>query len=671
MQSSHEVLIGGEELWHSDKNTGAVKDPEIMSRKVRSTKDTLINNDFTEYKLLEESDGSVSVRIRDRTSGLHLLRFFAFLVLTIAAATAVSVIFQVTLHRVNTETRLTSIPLFFYGSLQESLMEKEPNDYTARVRIRESYALLPNLTVKQTQIHGISFIQDIVLLPDEILFLVRLPSANSKLVSHKLSLSCSFLPEINTPVNGIDYLQFGSSTQPRAAVRCQPPPPDTHWSATSVALVGTSNYSSHLPEIIAAKLGYIEHSSPIKWDYMVYESFSTDRDIVLFAKGINHRQGLNVEPRYLRCIFNNTIETMVTLSAQEIFRCEHPNEPVRYHLIASKITLAIRGKSIPSVAYYEIPPTYDLNKTSQDDAQITKLCACTMVFNVAKYIREWVIYNSHLGVQHFFLYDNNSEDNLEETLAGLFSEKYKINRLPWPWAKTQESGFSHCALMAKDKCQWMMYTDVDEFVFSPSWLNQLKPKANLEYPLMNTTSRTALWQLVTKLSTGRKPGAAMTGQISLRCRNFGPSGLHEHPEKGVTQGYTCRERQEKRYKSILLLEAASPSLLNVIHRFQLTKGYRTAYLNASKAVINHYKYQAWSEFKAKFRRRVSAYVVDWKESRNPRSQDRTPGLGNRAIKPHGWENMFCQVNDTALKEYANRVFSLNDEEEAGSNLVWQ
>ena len=30
--------------------------------------------------------------------------------------------------------------------------------------------------------------------------------------------------------------------------------------------------------------------------------------------------------------------------------------------------------------------------------------------------------------------------------------------------------------------------------------------------------------------------------------------------------------------------------------------------------------------------------------------------------------MFCEENDTALKEYAGRVFSLSDEEEAGPNL---
>lgn len=651
-----------------------------MSRKRRSTsKESLISNGFTDYKLLWASNGSVLARIGNRNSGFLLL-LLVFLVFFIAGSTISDLIFQVKLYRVKTETWSRNVSLFQYGTLQESLMEKE----VQTARFTKSYTLQESITEKElqtarftksypllltNQTNRSSFIQDIVFLPDQVLFLVRLPSANSNLISHKSSLSCSFSQEIHTPMNGIQYLQFGYSTQPRAAVRCQAAPPVTHWSATSIALVGTANYSSDLPEIITGKLGYFDHSSLIKWDYMVYESLATERDIVVFSKGLNNRQGLNIEPKYLRCLFNNTIETMVTLSAQEVFRCEQPNESVRYDLIASKITLRIHGKSIPSAAYYEIPPSHHSSKSSSEDiAQKMKiLCACTMVFNVAKYIREWVIYHSHLGVEHFFLYDNNSEDNLEETVEELLSENYKVSRHPWPWTKTQESGFSHCALMAKDKCQWMMFTDVDEFVFYPSWLKQLKANANIGYPLKNTASKAALRQLVIKLS---KPGAAMTGQISFTCRNFGPSGLHEHPQRGVTQGYTCREKKLKRYKSILLLEAASPSLLNVIHRFQLKKGYRTVYVKAQRAVINHYKYQAWSEFKAKFRRRVSAYVVDWKESRNVVSQDRAPGLGNRAIKPHGWENMFCQVNDSALKEFTGRVFSLNDKE-AGSKLQWQ
>jgi hypothetical protein len=159
-------------------------------------------------------------------------------------------------------------------------------------------------------------------------------------------------------------------------------------------------------------------------------------------------------------------------------------------------------------------------------------------------------------------------------------------------------------------------------------------------------------------STSSSSGSPIIGQVSINCRNFGPSYLKSHPPQGVTQGYTCRQNFELRHKSIVLLDALSPSLLNAIHHFKLKSGYKTIRLASSEAVINHYKYQAWSEFKVKFRRRVSAYVADWKESKNPSSQDRAPGLGNEAIEPAGWESMFCQVNDTALREFTNRVFTV-------------
>ena len=47
---------------------------------------------------------------------------------------------------------------------------------------------------------------------------------------------------------------------------------------------------------------------------MVYESFSTERDIVLFAKGMINRQWLNLEAKYVGCIFNNTINYYVLQS---------------------------------------------------------------------------------------------------------------------------------------------------------------------------------------------------------------------------------------------------------------------------------------------------------------------------------------------------------------------
>eukprot|EP01018_Ginkgo_biloba_P004861 Gb_33001 [translate_table: standard] len=589
-----------------------------------------------------------------------------------------------TLDTVIVETRLR-VPLFLHGS--QKGLASELNLFQRQPRFTEKYAQLQlqtNLHSEGISIQEISFLQDVVLLPEEALFLVRLPSAESKVNLHKSSLRCSFSDKISTRVNGIDYLlQSSQESQGRAAVRCQTPPEGTQWSARQVALYDTT-YNS-----VTAKSS-IDYSQPIQWDFLVYESFVTDIDVILFAKGINHKQGLNVAAQSLRCVFNHSIETSVTTSAQEVFRCEHPHEQIRSDLVGSKISLLIHGKTIPSVAYYELPSSSnhgflhvnslisEKNPVNTTEKQVN-LCACTMVFNVGKYVREWVIYNSHLGVEHFFLYDNNSEDSLEETLGGL--SEYNVTRYPWPWTKAQESGFSHCALMAKDKCKWMMYTDVDEFAFSPSWLKILKANGNghqdniLEYNREITSKSLKL--LVMNLSSyiqapslKLKQETANVGQLSLRCRNFGPSGLHEHPQSGVTQGYICRQKQEQRHKSILLLDALSSSLLNVIHHFQLKPGYKTLYVNSSKAVINHYKYQVWTEFKTKFRRRVSAYVVDWKESRNLASRDRTPGLGYRAVKPHRWEKMFCEVKDIALREFTMRVFSLYDET-GSSKMQWQ
>ena len=90
--------------------------------------------------------------------------------------------FGVTIYRFKTNTWFKNIPLYLYESLQESLIEKEPNKYykPQAARFTMSYAVLLS---KQT--HEIYFIQDIVYLVDEIFLLVFLPSTNSKLISHR------------------------------------------------------------------------------------------------------------------------------------------------------------------------------------------------------------------------------------------------------------------------------------------------------------------------------------------------------------------------------------------------------------------------------------------------------------------------------------------------------
>ncbi|KAJ4962187.1 hypothetical protein NE237_022126 [Protea cynaroides] len=319
-----------------------------------------------------------------------------------------------------------------------------------------------------------------------------------------------------------------------------------------------------------------------------------------------------------------------------------------------KISLQLQEKLVvPSVAYYS-PPVKSL-KTAASEEGKSLLCACTMVYNVAKFLKEWIIYHSKIGVDKFFLYDNGSDDGLQKVISELLHESYNVTTLFWPWPKTQEAGFSHCAIHARDSCTWMMYIDVDEFIFSPSWLDSPNPSTNMLRSLVLNSSR----------SNTSRP----IGQIGIRCLEFGPSNQSSNPVQGVTQGYTCRTKVEQRHKSIVLLDAIDDSLVNVIHHFRLKEGYRGKQIPREGAVVNHYKYQAWSEFKTKFRRRVSAYVADWTEEVNQNSKDRTPGLGVVAVEPKGWANKFCEVNDTRLKSVTQRWFGFDSR--TGFKITWQ
>ncbi|XP_052189521.1 glycosyltransferase family 92 protein Os08g0121900-like [Diospyros lotus] len=396
----------------------------------------------------------------------------------------------------------------------------------------------------------------------------------------------------------------------------------------------------------------------LRWNFLVYNSF-TASDVVLFVKGLNHRQGINRAPNKFKCVFgedvDNGVRTAVTSSAQEVFRCQRPEltafnvSPYEDEAGPMKVTIEIpeRRLAVPSVAYYTPPLRIAVAQQKQC------LCACTMVYNAAKFLKEWVMYHSAIGIEKFVIYDNGSDDDLEEVVGKLVKQGYNLVKLIWVWPKAQEAGFSHCAINFNDSCSWMMFTDVDEFVYSPSWLD-------------SNASRQMLKSLL--------PNRKMVGQVMISCREFGPSNQRSHPAMGVTQGYNCRRRGDNRHKSIVRLDAIDESLLNVVHHFKLKEGYRAKKLRTNVAVVNHYKFQAWPEFETKFRRRVSTYVRDWMEERNRSSKDRTPGLGNEPVQPEGWPGKFCQVYDNNLKDLTARWFAVespSSSSSSGYHMAWQ
>nr|DAD41824.1 TPA_asm: hypothetical protein HUJ06_016147 [Nelumbo nucifera] len=542
--------------------------------------------------------------------------------------------------------------------------EARPSLDAVRKRFNNVYmnlAIVEDKRNRNRRVYSLNeFSPDAILMPDWEVLLVLSPLVNHLSSDTRDDYFCLFQNNAKTPAKPAGLLPFHhlktfKCILPNSVRRLRP----FYQPILTRSLKYWPGNDSESPELL-------------RWNLITYESLSTEDDVILFVKGVNQRQGRNRSPSELRCVFGNDVtngvRTEVTSSFQEVFRCRRPYEGPLIRLFPRseekiKVTLEVGEEKgvVPSVAYYQSTPQMLIGEEK------SLLCACTMVYNVAKFLKEWVIYHSKLGVEKFILYDNGSDDGLEDVVEELVQEQYNVKTLFWPWSKTQEAGFSHCAVYAKDSCTWMMYVDVDEFVYSPSWLSSPYPSNQMLKSLLPSTSSSPwssseVW--IDQLESDRR-----VGEIMIKCLEFGPSNQSSHPIQGVTQGYTCRTNGEQRHKSIVLLEAVDESLLNVIHHFQLKEGYRVKALTNEQGVVNHYKYQAWSEFKAKFRRRVSAYVVDWKQAMNPQSKDRTPGLGFAAIEPQGWANKFCEVNDSRLKMATERWFGFNSS--TGYKMIWQ
>lgn len=90
--------------------------------------------------------------------------------------------------------------------------------------------------------------------------------------------------------------------------------------------------------------------------------------------------------------------------------------------------------------------------------------------NEAGYFREWIEFHRLMGVEHFFLYNNLSDDNYLSVL------KYYIDRgivtlrdWPEPWRKgTQSNVYRDCLDQYGNESRWIAFIDLDEFLFAPN-----------------------------------------------------------------------------------------------------------------------------------------------------------------------------------------------------------
>jgi GT2 family glycosyltransferase/SAM-dependent methyltransferase len=94
------------------------------------------------------------------------------------------------------------------------------------------------------------------------------------------------------------------------------------------------------------------------------------------------------------------------------------------------------------------------------------LAICAIFKDEAAYLREWVEFHQLMGVERFYLYNNNSSDRYLDALQAHI-ESGSVVLHEWPHQHAQLKVYEHCLKTHGEETDWLAFIDVDEFLFSP------------------------------------------------------------------------------------------------------------------------------------------------------------------------------------------------------------
>lgn len=136
---------------------------------------------------------------------------------------------------------------------------------------------------------------------------------------------------------------------------------------------------------------------------------------------------------------------------------------------------------------------------------------CAIFKNESLYLKEWIEFNHIVGVEHFYLYNNNSEDDYLGVLEPYIS-KGLVTLVQWPKNQAQMECYNHCINTHKKETKWMGFIDIDEFII---------PR-----------TENSIYDLLKKYDDNR-------GSVKLYWKMFGTSGIiKRNNNELVTEQFT-------------------------------------------------------------------------------------------------------------------------------------
>ncbi|MCM1163602.1 MAG: glycosyltransferase family 92 protein [Muribaculaceae bacterium] len=94
-----------------------------------------------------------------------------------------------------------------------------------------------------------------------------------------------------------------------------------------------------------------------------------------------------------------------------------------------------------------------------------KLAICAIAKNEGPYFKEWIEWHKKMGVEKFYVYDNESTDNTREVLQP-YIDLGTVEYTWFPGFRMQLAAYDDCLARHRFECRWIAFIDLDEFIVS-------------------------------------------------------------------------------------------------------------------------------------------------------------------------------------------------------------
>lgn len=252
---------------------------------------------------------------------------------------------------------------------------------------------------------------------------------------------------------------------------------------------------------------------------------------------------------------------------------------------------------------------------------------CAIFKNEAKYMKEWIEFHRVIGIDHFYLYNNFSEDDYNSVLKS-YVDQGIVTLREWPIQQGQMTAYKDCAEKYGKETNWIVYIDLDEFIV-PNTKDSIKESL---YEFEDRPIVIAYWKL------------------------FGSSGLMKRDTAGlVTEDfYLCWRKYTNIgkcfYNTAYDYADDMPQNTTMHIRWSRFRGHRLPPVNFYDHIIcwgvniaddeyppvqiNHYFTKSYGEYLEKKERGDAFFEL------NPRDEEY-----------FDWHDMKCQATDYNIRKY--------------------